>query len=59
MLCVKADQQNIKDEVSSSFYVMIRSGQGPFGDSKKDLWLPKKHTLNKRFTTQEPKHVEA
>ena len=33
----------------------IRSGQGPFGYSKKDLWLPKMHTVNK----SEPKHVEA
>ena len=33
----------------------IRSGQGPFVDSKKDLWLPKMHTVNK----SEPKHVEA
>ena len=37
----------------------IRFGQEPFGVSKKDLWLPKMHTVNKRFTTHEPKHVES
>ena len=35
----------------------IRFGQGPLGDF--DLWLPKMHTENKRFTTHEPKLVEA
>ena len=58
MLCVKADQQSIKDEASSSFLcndMSIRSGQGLFGYSKKYLWLPKMHTVNK----SEPKHVEA